>query len=139
MTPARPNPARDLPARRGHSVVTMVWRPAAGGEHTFQLGCGRELDTRGNPIGPVLEVFADGPKFGTEMAGTLRDSCKLISFMLRGGWSARAVADKLNGVRDGSMLAPDSIVGFVALGAAAQDGDAAAEALLKALEQGGAT
>jgi hypothetical protein len=141
---------RDLPSRRGHTVVDLVWRPAAGGEHKFKLGCGRELDPRGNIIGPVLEVFADSPKFGTEMAHTLRDCCKLISFMLRAGWSARAIADKLNGTRpvdaDGKpsddpesgyvrMLQPDSVVGFVALGAAAQDGDQAARTLLASLQQ----
>ncbi len=63
--------------------------------------------------------------------------------------ASRGIADTLNGVnwveRDPAtsggdlvarMLAPDSIVGFVALGAAAEDGDAAAVALLRRLPTG---
>jgi hypothetical protein len=135
-------PTRAIPNRRGQETMDLVWR-RGNTEQRFTLSLGRELNARSEAAGPIVELFASGQKFGSEMADTLNDACRTISYMLRGDWSALHYCHKLNGVKaapDGSVvepLRPTSIIGLVALAAAAADGDAACLALLQRTQEAG--
>jgi hypothetical protein len=120
-----------LPNRRGQESLDLVWR-RGNTEQRFTLSLGRRIDVAREQVGPIVELF------GSEMADTLNDACRSISYMLRSGWTAGRYCTELNGVDpQGRPLAPTSIIGLVALAAAAADGDEACATLLKRTQEAG--
>ncbi len=94
-----------LPNSRPHTVVTIEheWafdRPPL----IIDVGVGRY------PDGRVAEVFADGPKGGSQIHGLLDDVCVLISIMLQHGITPAELAKSLGRVRGNK---PASAVGAI--------------------------
>ena len=85
-----------LPGRRTHEIAEV--------EHWGQkltLGIGRVHDHT-----PIVELFINVEKTGTQIETMLRDSAVLISIALQYGTSLRAMRDAISRSSDGSPLGP---------------------------------
>jgi hypothetical protein len=89
----------DLPGRR-HSLIREIWWN--GNRVHVAVGL--------NPEYSVCEVFAHGPKSGTEAWAMLQDACVFLSRRRRAGETFK---DMIPGVLHGENGEPLSIMGAV--------------------------
>lgn len=95
-----------LPNRRPNATALVAWQ---GREIAVSVG----FDPA---TGAPREVFASGPKEGSDMLATLADACVVISLALQHGASPAALARSLLKVPagfDGDGEAPASVIGAV--------------------------
>ncbi len=97
-------PRQRLPERRDTRTGTLDW---AGFDFKFHVTVGFRADGR------AAEVFAVGPKPGTELRATIEDGCVMASLLLQHGYTLAHIAGKLSKAgEDGPGSAVAAIVRF---------------------------
>lgn len=111
-----------LPDRRRAFTRDVVFE-----EEVYSISVGFVASERGGRDGPVMEVFASGPKAGSTMQAIVSDACVIISIALQFGIQPEELAKSLGRIprwTDGKENeGPASIIGLIV--EALQDADIA--------------
>lgn len=103
---------KNIPSRRPHTVIKLEH-----GAQSFHIGFG-QVPGGPNlpPLPPIVEVFADGRKNGSDQQRALSDACIMMSLLLQHGMTMAQIRDSLGEIRnEGEETgAPASIFGVIA-------------------------